>query len=304
MLPAPETRAGRGYSLSWRVVARRAVGFAILLAGAGVVAGALLDGLAAGDPRLTGALLGGLMAGGATALGTLPVLFSSQISQRTNDVMLGFGAGVMLAASSFSLVIPALDAASAQGLGPWAAGTLVGAGVLGGAALLLLVGQWMPSPALPSRSHGDVLAIRRAWIFVIAISMHNVPEGLAIGVAFAGDDFEKAHALATGISIQDIPEGLVVALALRSAGYGRAVSVAFGMASGVIEPIAAVLGAVAISISAALLPWGLAAAAGAMLFVISHHVIPGAARQGNPGWATSGLMVGFVVMMVLDTALG
>jgi len=266
--------------------------------------GALLDRLIAGDPRMTGALLAGLIAAGATALGTLPVLFSAHISQRTSDVMLGFGAGVMLAASAFSLVIPALDAAGAQGMGPWGAGTLVGAGVLGGSAMMLLVGQWMPSPALPSRPRGDLLAIRRAWIFVIAISMHNVPEGLAIGVAFGGDDFEKARALATGISIQDIPEGLVVALALRTAGYGRAVSVGFGMASGLVEPIAAVLGAAAVSTSASLLPWGLAGAAGAMLFAISHHVIPGASRHGNPGWATGGLMVGFVVMMILDTALG
>ena len=131
-----------------------------------------------------------------------------------------------------------------------------------------------------------------------------MPEGLAIGVAFAGPDVVGANALATGISIQDVPEGLVVALALRGVGYGRGASVAMGAASGLVEPLGAVFGAAVIGLSAALLPWGLAAAAGAMLFVISHEIIPESHRQGHEAFATCGLVLGFVLMMMLDTALG
>ena len=146
-------------------------------------------------------------------------------------------------------------------------------------------------------------ALRRAWVFVGAIALHNFPEGLAIGVGFAGTDAAHARALATGIAIQDVPEGLVVALALRGVGYGRGASVAAGIASGLIEPIAAVLGATAITIAAGLLPWGLAFAAGAMLYAICHEAIPGAHQQGNAHPATVGVVLGFVLMMLLDTAL-
>jgi ZIP family zinc transporter len=139
---------------------------------------------------------------------------------------------------------------------------------------------------------------------VLAISLHNLPEGLAIGVAFAGPDPTGAAALAAGISIQNVPEGMVVALALRSVGYGRGLSAGFGILSGLVEPLAAVFGVMVIGLSESLLPWGLAAAAGAMLFVISHDIIPEAHRKGHETFATGGLILGFVIMMLLDTALG
>jgi ZIP family zinc transporter len=145
--------------------------------------------------------------------------------------------------------------------------------------------------------------MKRVWLFVLAICLQYFPEGLAIGVGFAGPDDIGARALAMGISIQDVPEGLVVALALSSVGYGRGVAVGVAMFSGLIEPLAAVLGVAVIGISAALLPWGLAAAAGAMLFVISHEIIPESHRQGHESHATLGLILGFVLMMLLDTAL-
>lgn len=280
----------------------------LVLLAAGVAGCALLFGFSQlidlGDPRMRGALLGGSMAALATALGTLPVLLSHQLSQRTYDTLLGFGAGVMLAASAFSLVIPGLDAAKAQGAGPWGAGMIVGLGILLGAAVLLSIDKLVPHEHFVKGLEGpQARAIKRAWLFVLAISLHNLPEGLAIGVAFAGTDFVGANALATGISIQDVPEGMVVALALRSVGYGRWMSAGLGVLSGLVEPIAAVLGVVLVSVSASMLPWGLAAAAGAMLFVISHEIIPESHRKGHEAFATGGLMIGFVLMMLLDTAL-
>src|SRR5690606_5918748 len=134
--------------------------------------------------------------------------------------------------------------------------------------------------------------------------LHNFPEGLAIGVAYSGTDAIGARALATGISIQDVPEGLVVAAALRRVGYSRVKSVSLGAASGLIEPLAAVLGAAVIGLSATLLPWGLAFSAGAMLYIISHEIIPESHRAGHETYATGGFMLGFVMMMVLDTTLG
>ncbi len=262
-------------------------------------------------PVVLQALVGGSVAALATALGTVPVMFSQTMSQRTQDTLYGFGAGVMLAACAFSLVLPGLEAAEKQqvfGGGSWGAGSAVGLSILLGAAALMLLDRILPhehfikgreGPGGPSASK-----LRRTWLFVIAITLHNFPEGLAIGVGYVGNEGVRANALATGIAIQDVPEGLVVALALLAAGYSRTFSVLLGMASGLVEPIGAVLGAVAVSSSLILLPFGLGFAAGAMLFVISHEIIPESHRQGHETFATGGLMVGFVLMMLLDTALG
>lgn len=256
------------------------------------------------SPNLQDALRWGMLAALATTLGTLPVVLSLRFSQRVNDAMLGFGAGVMLAASSFSLILPALDSAKAQGAGPWGAGGIVAAGLLIGALGLLLLDRALPHEHFVKGIEGGrVRKLKRVWLFVLAICLHNFPEGLAIGVGFAGADEVGARTLAMGISIQDIPEGLVIALALNGVGYSRKLAVGVAMLSGLIEPLAAVLGVAIIGLSAALLPWGLAAAAGAMLFVISHEIIPESHRQGHESHATIGLMLGFVLMMLLDTAL-
>ncbi|VTU39372.1 Zinc transporter ZupT [Variovorax sp. PBL-H6] len=288
-----------------RLSLRRWLGGAIVLAGMFILAYQAFDGVARGDARIQGALAGGMIAALATALGTVPVLLSQQFSQRSYDIMLGFGAGVMLAASSFSLVIPGLAAAKAQGASAWGAGGIVGGGILLGALLLLAIDRAVPHEHFVKGVEGpQARTLRRVWLFVLAIVLHNLPEGLAIGVAFAGTDPVGAAALTTGISIQDVPEGMVVALALRGVGYGRLSSVALGIVSGLVEPLAAVFGALLITVSAGMLPWGLAMAAGAMLYVISHEVIPESHRQGHEASATGGLVLGFVVMMVLDTALG
>ncbi len=257
------------------------------------------------------ALVGGSVAALATALGTLPVLFSQRLSDRVQDTLFGFGAGVMLAACAFSLILPGLEVAKEQALfggGRWSAGGVIGVAILLGAAALMAMEKLLPHEHfIKGREGRDTDAartLRRTWLFVIAIALHNLPEGLAIGVGYAGNDGLRANALATGIAIQDVPEGLVVAVALLAAGYRRTVAVGLGMASGLVEPVGAVLGAAVIEHSALLLPWGLGFAAGAMLFVISHEIIPESHRKGHEAFATGGLMVGFVLMMLLDTALG
>ncbi|NYT37518.1 ZIP family metal transporter [Allopusillimonas soli] len=254
---------------------------------------------------LRGALWWGCMAAAATSLGTLPVVLSIDFSQRAHDAMLGFGAGVMLAASSFSLILPALSVAEGQGATAWTAGLIVSCGIVLGALMLLWLDKVLPHEHFIKGLEGARSSkLRRVWLFVLAICLHNFPEGLSIGVGFAGPDQIGGQALATGISIQDIPEGLVVALALTSVGYGRWLAIGVAVLSGLIEPLAALLGVVIIGLSLALLPWGLAMAAGAMLFVISHEIIPESHRQGHESAATGGLIVGFVLMMLLDTALG
>lgn len=211
----------------------------------------------------------------------------------------------MLAASAFSLALPGITAAEGYGVGPWSAASIVSIAILSGGALLLLMDRMIPHEHfVKGLEGGNPERIKRAWLFVFAICLHNLPEGLAIGVGFSGQDATAGIALTTGIAIQDIPEGLVVAIALMATGYGRGFSVAIGMASGLVEPIGAVAGAAVIASFPWLLPLGLGFAAGAMLFVVSHEIIPESHRQGHENFATAGLMFGFVLMMTLDTALG
>lgn len=261
------------------------------------------------QPIVLQALGGGLVAAFATGLGAVPILLSQRMQARTQDTLLGFGAGVMLAASAFSLILPGMEAARNQGMwGGTSAGAagVMAAAVLLGAAAMLLIDQLLPHEHfIKGREGMDIDAARRlqrTWLFVFAIALHNLPEGLAIGVGYASDAM-AGHALATGIAIQDIPEGMVVALALWGAGYSRQLAVLLGVGSGLIEPLGAVLGASIVTSYAGVLPWGLGCAAGAMLFVISHEIIPESHRQGHETFATGGLMLGFVLMMVMDTAL-
>ncbi len=283
------------------------VGLAIVLGGVAVLVAQFWQ-FVQSDPAVLKAFYGGSVAALATALGTLPVLFSQKLSDRVQDTLFGFGAGVMLAASAFSLVIPGLQAArdsGAFGGSAWAAGGIVGTAILLGGLALLSIDRLLPHEHfIKGREGRSAKKMRRTWLFVFAIALHNLPEGLAIGVGYAGNDALRASALATGIAIQDVPEGLVVAVALLAAGYKRGFAVALGMATGLVEPLGAVLGAAIVGYSAAMLPWGLGFAAGAMLFVISHEIIPESHRKGHEAFATGGLMVGFVLMMLLDTALG
>ncbi|HNA04379.1 MAG TPA: ZIP family metal transporter [Rhodocyclaceae bacterium] len=286
--------------------ARKALGWTVALLGAAALFASVAEATLAllAQPRAREALGGGMIAALATAAGALPVLLAKQVSQKLQDGMLGFGAGVMLAATAFSLIIPGLDAAQSQGAGKWAAGAMVGAGIAAGAFFLLMLDRKVPHEHFIKGLQGAAATqMKRVWLFVAAISLHNLPEGLAIGVGYGGADAVRSTALATGIAIQDVPEGLVVALALLGAGYSRGTAAALGAATGLIEPLGALLGAAALGASASLLPWGLAFAAGAMLFVVSHEIIPESHSRGHEAQATMGLIAGFVVMMLLDTAL-
>lgn len=290
---------------TWR--ARTWLGLGTCVGGICILLGQLWSALSS-DPAVVNALKGGSLAALATAAGTLPVLLSRGISERVQDTLFGFGAGVMLAASAFSLILPGLEAVHSTGLwggGRWAAGGVIGAAIIAGALALLWLDKLLPHEHfIKGREGATDATLRRTWLFVIAITLHNLPEGLAIGVAYAGNQGVGADALAMGIAVQDVPEGLVVAMALLAAGYGRGFAVALGMATGLVEPVGAVAGAAIVGYSEALLPWGLGFAAGAMLFVISHEIIPESHRKGHERSATVGLILGFVLMMVLDTALG
>jgi zinc transporter, ZIP family len=277
-------------------LARAAAGWGIALLGLVLLATQAVEALPGVDGTLRDALLGGAMAALATALGALPVLVTRRISAGVQGMLLGFGAGVMLAASVFSLLMPGFEAAEALGAARSEAALTVASALVLGALALLALDRGLPHSHAPDGQR----SAKAVWLFVFAIAVHNIPEGLAIGVA-AGE--ASGNAVATGISLQNVPEGLIVAIALLSAGYSRVLAFAVAAASGVGEPAAAVAGSLMVGHSAALLPWGLGAAAGAMLFVVSHEIIPESHRRGHETLATGGLVAGFTGMMLMDTLL-
>ena len=255
--------------------------------------------------NLEHAIIGGFAGFGATALGAVMAIAFRDIAQRTQDIMLGFAAGMMLAASSFSLILPGLAAAKEiTGTGPLAAATVVtglGLGVL----LMLGLDRFIPHEhESVGRQGPHSERINRVWLFVLAITLHNLPEGMAIGVSFASDDMNVGLPLTTAIAIQDIPEGLAIALALRATGLSSLKAMLVAVGSGLMEPLGSMIGLGISSGFAIAYPLSLGLAAGAMLFVVSHEVIPETHRNGHQTSATLGLMGGFGVMMFLDTALG
>ena len=276
-------------------VLRALGGWLIALTGAVLLLAQLLEGFGGEGSALRTALAGGAMAASATALGALPLLAVRRIEARVQGMLLGFGAGVMLAASVFSLLLPALAVAGEHGASPGQAAAQIALALGVGAAVLLAVDRMLPHLHVPSAQR----SASAVWLFVFAIALHNVPEGLAIGVASTGG----SGAVATGISLQNVPEGLIVAIALVSAGYSRLFAFAVAAISGLVEPLAAIAGALMVTASTAILPWALGGAAGAMLFVVSHEIIPESHRRGHETLATAGLIAGFVVMMLIDGAL-
>ncbi|AXA55651.1 ZIP family metal transporter [Pseudomonas thivervalensis] len=281
---------------------RYALGSLLLLAGMTLLAA---QGLAWLDlePRLLRALQGGGLCALGTALGAVPVLVIRRMPQAVSDSLLGFGAGVMLAATAFSLIVPGIAAAEQLGLTPWAASGVICFGIMSGAFGLYLVDRKVSaSPERLVVVPGRPIIAPRIWLFVFAIIAHNIPEGMAVGVS-AGGGMPDADSLAMGIALQDVPEGLVIALVLATAGMSRVKAFLIGAASGLVEPVFALLCAWLVSLAEMLLPLGLALAAGAMLLVVTHEVIPESRRNGHEKLASLGLLVGFCLMMVLDTAL-
>jgi ZIP family zinc transporter len=280
---------------------RLATGSILLLVGAGLLLAQGFSWLAL-EPKMLRALEGGALCALGTALGAVPVLVIRGMPVAVSDGLLGFGAGIMLAATAFSLIVPGLGAAQDLGFTPWGAGALVSFGILLGAVGLFLVDLLVaPGPQL-SEVAGKPAIPSNIWLFVIAIIAHNIPEGMAVGVS-AGGGLADADSLAMGIALQDVPEGLVIALVLAAAGMSRLKAFLIGAASGLVEPVFAVLCAWLVEVAALLLPLGLALAAGAMLLVVTHEIIPESRRNGHDKIASFGLLVGFCLMMVMDTAL-
>jgi ZIP family zinc transporter len=251
------------------------------------------------------AALGGASGFAATALGAMMAVVLRDISSRTQDIMLGFAAGMMLAASSFSLILPGIDAAQGILGNQLLAALVVVIGLGLGVALMVGLDRFVPHEhELSGRRGPEAKRINRVWLFVLAITLHNLPEGMAIGVSFANGDLKVGLPLTTAIAIQDIPEGLAIAMALRVTGISTLRAALIAVGSGLMEPLGAVIGLGMSSGVAVAYPISLGLAAGAMIFVVSHEVIPETHRNGHETPATLGLMMGFAVMMFLDTALG
>lgn len=249
--------------------------------------------------------LGSLIAGLMTALGAVPALFGKTPSRGVRDMSLGFAAGVMLSASFFSLIIPALEAAGVK-YGDGVIPALIAViGILAGMALVALLNEALPHEHFSTGREGPQgAALRKIWLFIIAITIHNFPEGLAVGVGFGAHGLSGGMPLAIGIGLQNLPEGLAVAVALIGEGYGRLRAWSIAALTGLVEPIGGAIGAALIAFSEPFLPWGLAFAAGAMLYVISHEIIPETHRSGHQKKATFGLSIGLVLMLFLDVWLG
>lgn len=255
---------------------------------------------------LTLALAGSAVTLFSTSLGALPALFTRRISQRAQDALMGFSAGIMLAATCFSLLVPALRLASEGSRPKTFSGLAVAACVLGGGAFLHLCNRHVPHEHFVKGQEGGPAAARlkRIWLFVLAITLHNFPEGLAVGAGIGSLDMALAAPILVGIGLQDAPEGFVVAVALANVNYSMRQALFVAFLTGVVEALAALAGFAATSQAQGLLPWALAFSGGAMLYVISDEMIPESHRKEFAAEATAGLMVGFVLMMFLDTALG
>lgn len=258
------------------------------------------------------ALLATCFTWGVTALGAALVFFFKEINRRLLNSMLGFASGVMIAASFWSLLAPAIEMTEESGGLPWLPAVV---GFLGGGTFLWITDKTLPHlhPGMPQdKAEGIKTSWERSVLLVLAITLHNIPEGLAVGVAFgalgAGSteaSLSAALALALGIGIQNFPEGAAVSIPLRREGMSRFKSFLYGQASGIVEPIAGVIGAAAVIFMKPLLPYALSFAAGAMIYVVVEELIPeGHKDEKHSDAVTVGAMIGFAVMMFLDVALG
>ncbi len=265
-------------------------------------------------PPVVQAFLACLFTWGMTAAGAALVFGTKKVNRKLLDSMLGFAGGVMIAASFWSLLAPAIELSEGGNLPSWVPPVI---GFMAGGIFLRLLDRVLPHlhPGMKiSEAEGVPTSWRRSVLLVSAITLHNIPEGLAVGVAFGavglsasgdmpGATLGAAIALAIGIGLQNFPEGTAVAMPLRREGMSRGRSFFYGQISGVVEPIAAVIGAAAVLFAQPILPYALAFAAGAMIFVVAEELIP-EAKRGSPDIAAMSLMVGFAVMMTLDVALG
>jgi len=239
------------------------------------------------------AAIAGLAGALATGLGALPAALASRASDRLLDGLLGFAGGIMISVTVFGLLLPAFDT------GGWGT-TLLGLAV--GVGLLALADRTVPHLHLLEGPEGPRVSLQRAWLIVLAITIHNFPEGLAVGVTFGRGDIDAAIILAIGIAIQDMPEGLAVALPLVREGYRPGKAIGYATLTGLVEPLAALLGVSLVLVFGRLLPLGLAFAAGAMTYVVFDEIIPESYRRGHREAATFGVLSGFILMTTLERA--
>jgi ZIP family zinc transporter len=269
----------------------------------------MLESLANFSPVVQ-ALFGTIFTWFLTALGAAGVFFMKKLNQKLLDLMLGFAAGVMIAASFWSLLAPAIEMSRGGNIPSFVPAVT---GFLLGGAFLWALDRLLPHLhlGLPmAEAEGIKTSWQRSILLILAITIHNIPEGLAVGVAFGAVAYglpsatiTAAIALAFGIGIQNFPEGLAVSMPLRREGLSRGKSFFWGQLSGIVEPVAGVLGAAAVIFARPILPYALSFAAGAMIFVVAEELIPESQREGTD-IATIGVMIGFAVMMLLDVALG
>lgn len=253
-------------------------------------------------PVIYAGLLGSLVAGLMTGVGALPIFMRRDWPRQGQVLLLALAAGIMLGATVFSLIVPALEEVAARGGSALGAALIVSAGVLLGAVAVWTINAAVPHEHFWGKGREGWLRwnLGRHWLFIVAITLHNFPEGMSVGVAYGVEDVGTGIAVTLGIGLQNLPEGLAVAGALVAEGFTQRRAFAIALLTGLAEPLGGLLGAGAVSLSDVLLPWGLAFAAGAMLFVISGEIIPETHREGREKGATLILVMGFLAMMVLD----
>jgi ZIP family zinc transporter len=257
------------------------------------------------------ALFGTFFTWGVTALGAAGVFLTKEVSRKLLDGMLGFASGVMIAASYWSLLAPSIEISQDLSVPAWFPAAT---GFMLGGVFLFAIDKLLPHLHMGqdiSQAEGPKTSWQRSVLLITAITLHNIPEGLAVGVAFGaaaagieGTGVGSAVALALGIGIQNFPEGLAVSAPLRREGWKVGRSFIYGQFSGMVEPIAGLIGATATLLMHPLLPYALAFAAGAMIYVVAEELIPESKREGHSDIPTIGVMIGFTVMMFLDVALG
>ncbi len=243
-----------------------------------------------------------ILSGLATGVGALPALFFKDISEKLFNSLLGAAAGVMLAATAFSLLVPGMEYGNEMwpGKGMW----VVAIGMIIGALFLHYADNKLPHLHFDAIPDAQKDSMQKIWLFIIAITIHNFPEGMTVGVSFGAGDMKNGIVLAIAIALQNIPEGLAVALPLVGLGYDKWKSVGIATLTGLVEPVGGLLGITMVTVFSSILPIAMGFAAGAMLFVISEEIIPETHAKGRSRYATFSLMVGFIIMMALDTLLG
>ncbi len=246
--------------------------------------------------------LASILAGLATGVGALPALWFKNISNELFNSLLGGAAGVMLAATAFSLLVPGLEYGNLF----WAGKGIyvVSLGMIIGALFLHQADKQLPHIHFDALTDAQLNTLKKIWLFIIAITIHNFPEGMAVGVSFGTGDLKNGLVLASAVALQNIPEGLAVALPLVGLGYNKWKAVGIATLTGLVEPVGGLLGITMVTIFEQILPIAMGFAAGAQLFVISEEIIPETHSKGRSRCATFSLMAGFIIMMMLDNLLG